>query len=64
MNISNGKVLLNQENKDRGPAGVSLKLGIFGLGLAPFLAGRMFSHMNHLPEDAKAIHSSESGFCF
>lgn len=64
MNISNSKVFLNQENKDRGLAGVRLKLGIFGLGLALVLAGRMFSHMNHSPEDAKAIHSSESGFCF
>lgn len=64
MSISDGKVPLNQENKNRGLAGVSLKLGIIGLSLALVLVGRMFSHLNHSPEDAKAIHSSESGFCF
>lgn len=63
MNISNGKVFLNQENKDRGPVGVGLKSDIFGLGLALVLAGRMFSHMDHSPEYANAIQSSESGFC-
>lgn len=44
MSISNGKVLLTPENKDRGPAAVSLRLGMFCLGLVLGLAGGMFSH--------------------
>lgn len=63
MNIYNGKALLNQENKGRGPVGVSLKSDIFGLGLALVLAGRLFSYVDRSSEDANAIQSSESGFC-
>lgn len=57
MNISNSKVILNQENKDRGPAGLNLKLSIF-------LTARTFSCMNHLPEDAKVTCSPKSVFAF
>lgn len=66
MNISNGKVILNQEDKDRGPAGLNLKLSIFGLHVTLFLTARTFSCMNHLPEDAKVIRSPKSFllFCF
>lgn len=64
MTISSGKVLLNPENKDKGPAGVSLKLGIFGLGLALVFTGRLFRHTSCSPEDAEAIHGSEPAFCF
>lgn len=57
MNISNSKVILNQENKDRGPAGLNLKLSIF-------LTARTFSCMNHLPEDAEVTRSPKSVFAF
>lgn len=57
MNISNSKVILNQENKDRVPAGLNLKLSIF-------LTARTFSCMNHLPEDAEVTRSPKSVFAF
>ena len=58
MNISNNRVLLNQES--RCPAGVSIK---FGIDVALDLMGKMFSYMNHLPEDTQVTHSPKSG-CF
>lgn len=51
MNVSNGNMLHNQEGKGR--CELEGIFGIFGQGLALVLAGRVFSHMNHTPEDAK-----------
>lgn len=36
----------------------------FGIDIALVLMGKVFSCMSHLPEDAKVIHSPESGYFY